>query len=215
MLIAQFLGILQACLRIPSLGFCYPQIASIFMANDSARVAVTLFSWSHSLAIEGDPVYGELSMLFLLELSTIPPVAEQLAIDGVLGQISGANVTGYLRSSIVNPLSDSAGNQRCYSIWVRGMLPLLLNILSAVGDAIGTEIALFINQFPNLLKQSSEAFDTPETSRTLPRGTFKHITLSMCSEIHSLSLIMYILRGFRQSDRGADIPDVKWDISNM
>ena len=154
-------------------------------------------------------------MLFLLELSTVPPMAEQLAIDGLLGQISGANLTGYLRRAIVNPLKDSAGDQRCYNLWVRGILPLLLNIMSAVGDAVGTEVVLFVNQFPNLLKQSSEAFDTPEISRTIARGTFKRITLNMCSEIHSLSLIMYILHSFRKSDGGAGIPDIKWDVSNV
>jgi nuclear pore complex protein Nup188 len=187
----------------------------MFAANDSARVALTLFSWSDKLAVEGDPIYGELSMLFLLELATIPPMAEQLAIDGILGQIGAANITGYLRRSVVSPFTDSAGIQRCYNIWVRGILPLLLNVLGAVGDAIGTEIALFINQFPNLLQQSSEAFDTPETSRTVSKHTFKHITLSTCSEVHSLSLIIYILHGFRQSDGGTDTPDVKWDTSNM
>jgi nuclear pore complex protein Nup188 len=155
-------------------------------------------------------------MLFLLEMSTMPSMAEQLAIDGLLGQIGSANITAYLRRGNVSPFADSAGIQRCYNIWVRGILPLLLNMLDAVGDSIGTEVAIFINQFPNLLKQSSEAFDTPETSRTVTRGSTKHITLSICSEVHSLSLIIYILNGFQQADGGTiDIPDVKWDAANV
>lgn len=177
---------------------------------------MALYSWSDSLAIDGDPVYGELSILFLLELSTIPPMAEQLAIDGVLGQISAANITAYLRRGVVNALVDSAGVQRCYNIWVRGILPLLLNILDAVGTSIGTEVAIFINQFPNLLKQACEAFDTPETSRTVRKGMLKQVTLRSCSEVHSLSLIVYILAGFRQANGGVPgIPEVKWDVSNM
>jgi nuclear pore complex protein Nup188 len=142
------------------------------------------------------------------------PMAEQLAIDGVLGQIGAANTTSYLRRSVINPFADGAGIQRCYNIWVRGILPLLLNILDAVGNSIGTEVALFLNQFPNLLKQSSEAFDTPETSRTVSKGISKPITLNICSEVHSLSLIIYILHEFRQADAGTrDIPEVKWDAN--
>ena len=210
------LGVLQACLRIPGIEFYYTQIVHMFSANDSARVATTLFSWADSLAINGDPVYGELSVLFLLELSTMPSMAEQLAIDGVLGHIGAANITTYLRRGNVSPFADSAGIQRCYNIWVRGILPLLLNVLDSVGDSIGTEVALFINQFPSLLKQSSEAFDTPETSRTITKGSTKHVTLSTCSEAHSLSLIIYILNGFRQADGGTmEIPEVKWDTSNV
>lgn len=214
LLTSLLLGILQACLRIPGIEFCYNQIVHMFSANDTARVAMTLFSWSDNLAIDGDPVYGELSMLFLLELSTMPSMAEQLAIDGILGNIGSANITAYLRRGNVSPFADSAGIQRCYNIWVRGILPLLLNVLDAVGDSIGTEVALFINQFPNLLKQSSEAFDTSETSRTAARGSTKHITFSTCSEVHSTALIIYILNGFRAAGV-VEIPDVKWDAANV
>ena len=207
-------GILQACLRVPGIEFYYTQIVHMFSANDTARVATTLFSWSDNLAIDGDPVYGELSMLFLLELSTMPSMAEQLAIDGILGNIGAANITAYLRRGNISPFADSAGIQRCYSIWVRGILPLLLNVLDAVGDSIGTEVALFVNQFPNLLKQSSEAFDTGETSRTVTKGSTKHIAYSTCSEVHSIALIIYILNGFGVSGV-AEIPEVKWDANNV
>ena len=210
--IALLTGVLHACLRIPGVELCYSQIVSMFAANDTARVATTLFSWSDKLAIDGDPIYGELSILFLLEMSSIPSMAEQLAIDGVLGHLGAANIIAYLRRGNVSPFADSAGIQRCYNIWVRGILPLLLNLLDAVGPSIGAEVALFLNQFPTLLRQSSEAFDTPETSRTVTKARAKHITLNICSEVHSLSLILFILNGFREEALGAmEIPEVKWD----
>jgi len=207
------LGILQACLRIPGIEFCHSQIVHIFAANDTARVVATLYSWSDKFAIEGDPIYGELSLLFLLELSTMPSMAEQLAIEGILGSIAAANITAYLRGGNVSPFADSAGIQRCYNIWVRGILPLLLNLLHAVGESVGTEIALFLNQFPNLLKKSSEAYESAETSRTAPKNSTKHISLSICSEVHSIALVTFILNAFRET--GADIPDVKWDAANV
>ncbi|KAH8820040.1 nucleoporin-like protein [Xylogone sp. PMI_703] len=214
--IALLTGILQTCLRIPHIEFFYSQIVTTMASCDAARVATTLFSWSDNLAIDGDPIYGELSILFLLELSSMPPMAEQLAIDGVLGHISSANITNYMRRGSVSPFADSVGPQRCYSIWVRGILPLLLNLLDAVQGSIASEVSLFLNQFPSLITNSAKAFDAPEISRTASKTQPKYITLSMCAEVHSLALISYILNIFRERQAGVvDIPEVKWDSASV
>ncbi len=209
-------GILQSCLRIPGIELYHTQIINIMASNSTPRVALTLFSWSDKLAIDGDPIYGELSMLFILELSSIPLMAEHLAIEGVLGHVASASIASYLRRGGVSPFADSAGLQRCYSIWVRGILPLLLNMLDAVQASIATEVALFLNQFPTLLAQSEDALDAPETSRIVPRGQTKYITLAICSELHSMALLTFILNGFRDLLNGTtDVPDVKWDAAGV
>ncbi|RFU34596.1 hypothetical protein B7463_g1730, partial [Scytalidium lignicola] len=212
--IALITGILQTCLRIPHIEFFYSQIVTTMASCDAARVATTLFSWSDNLAIDGDPIYGELSILFLLELSSMPPMAEQLAVDGVLGHISSANITNYMRRGNVSPFADAVGPQRCYSIWVRGILPLLLNLLDAVQGSIATEVCIFLNQFPGLISDSAKAFDAPELSRTVSKTQPKYITLTMCAEVHSLALITFILNIFREKLAGmVDIPGVKWDAT--
>lgn len=208
-------AILQACLHVPGIEFSHMQILESMASFDIARVATTLFSWSDRLAIDGDPIYGELSTLFLLELSNIPELAEQLAIEGTLGHISNANITSYIRRANVSPLSEGLGPQRCYSIWVRGILPLLINILDAVGESIAAEAAIFINQFPKLLQQSIEAIDVPHSriGVTMPPP---HITYSMVSEVHSLALLIYILSNFRASLAGiTEIPEIKWDSASV
>jgi nuclear pore complex protein Nup188 len=214
--LALITGILQSCLRIPGIELYHPQIVNMLTQAAIPRLAVTLFSWSDSLAIDGDPIYGELSMLFLLELSSMPLMAEQLAIDGVLGHIASANITSYLRRGGVGPFAESAGLQRCYSIWARGILPFLLNLLDAVQASLATEISLFLAQFPNLLKQSEQSLDAPETNRIIARGTVKYITLTICSEIHSMALLSFVLNGFRETLKGTiDIPEVKWDAAGV
>jgi nuclear pore complex protein Nup188 len=214
--IALLTGIMQSCLRIPGIELYHPQIVSMMITNSTARVATTLFSWSDTLAIDGDPIYGELSMLFLLELSSIPLMAEQLAVDGLIGHISSANITSYLRRGNVSPFADGAGLQRCYSIWARGILPLLLNLLDAVQGSLATEVAVFLNQFQSLLTQCEQALDAPETNRIMPQGQTKYITLITCSEVHSVALLTFILNGFREVLMGSvDIPVVKWDAAGV
>lgn len=213
--IALVTAILQTCLQVPGIEFSHQQILGAMAYHDVARVATTLFSWSDKLAIDGDPIYGELSILFLLELSSIPAIAEQLAVEGTLGHISTASITSYMRKANVSSLSEGLGPQRCYSIWVRGILPLLLNILDAVGSSVAAEIAIFLNQFPKLLQQSVEALDVPPTAMRRTMSPMR-ITYAMVSEVHSLALIIYVLSVFRSSLAGiTDIPEVKWDSASL
>jgi nuclear pore complex protein Nup188 len=209
-------GIMQSCLRVPGMELYQSQIVNMLTQAGIPRLVLTLFSWSDSLAVDGDPIYGELSMLFLLELSSMPLMAEQMAIDGVLGHLASASITAYLRGGKVGPFAESAGLQRCYSLWARGILPFLLNLLDAVQASIAGEVSLFLAQFPTLVKQSEQALDAPETNRIIQKGAVRYITLTICSETHSMALLTFILNNFRNNLKGVtDIPEVQWDASSV
>lgn len=215
-------AILQACLSVPGIEQCQVQVLNIMSSYDVLQVATSLFSWADRLADKGDPIYGELALLFLLELSALPTLAEQLACDGLLGHLTSANLSGFMRRANVSPLSDNAGAARCYAIWAKGILPILLNILGALGATIAPEVAFVLNQFPNLLRASVERLEAPGLNRTtsntssllLPRGeggSAHFVALVAVSEVHSLALLTRVLAAFR-ANNSRDIPEVVgWD----
>ncbi|KAI9834347.1 MAG: hypothetical protein M1826_004273 [Phylliscum demangeonii] len=228
-------AILQTALDVQRLtdgtGYHAQQISNRFAEQGTARVASTLFSWSDRLApagSDGDPIYGELAMLFLLALSSLPWMAEHLAVDGVLTQISNGSATDPLRrpGALRQPITDPRA-LRLYSIWQRALLPLCLNLLRAVGAGIAPDVAHFLNQFaPQLRQASSHSFDTKPlaslaTSTSAPRTrsalVAPIITAGMTSEAHSLALLHRILHGFRAAGSAAgllpaDIPPLQdWD----
>ncbi|KAI1326095.1 nucleoporin subcomplex protein binding to Pom34-domain-containing protein [Xylariaceae sp. FL0255] len=207
-------AILQACLCVPGMDQSQTQILNILAAHDAVQAAVSLFSWADKLAEEGDPVYGELSLLFLLELSALPLVAEQLACDGLLNQITSASLADYLRRSNVSPFADSVGAQRCYSIWARGVVPILLNILSSLGATIAPEVAYVLNQFPTLMQSSIERLEAPSNNQRRGNRDRAFITPISVSEIHSLALVTRVLGALR-SNNARDIPAVEWDSSAL
>jgi nuclear pore complex protein Nup188 len=218
--IALITAILQTCLRIPGIEHRHTQITHMFAGLNVSRTATALFSWSDTLAIDGDPIYGELSMLFLVELSSVPPLAEHLAVDGVLAQLSTARITDYLRrgGSNISPVAEIAGSQRVYAIWTRGFLPLCLNLLFAVGAPLGPEIAAFLNQFTPLLTQSAKHLEAPDSDRTATTSARQTLlTLPLLSEVHSTALILYILTTFRTTGvpGGVKIPEVQWDAAGV
>ncbi|KAI0538494.1 nucleoporin subcomplex protein binding to Pom34-domain-containing protein [Xylaria digitata] len=207
-------AILQACLCIPGMDQSQTQILNILAAHSTVQASVSLYSWADKLAEQGDPIYGELALLFLLELSTLPLVAEQLACDGLLDQITSANLATYLRRPNVSPFADSVGLQRCYSIWSKGIVPILLNMLSALGATIAPEIAYVLNQFPNLLQSSIDRFEAPGDNQRRGRRDMAFVTPLSVSEIHSLALIIQVLGALR-TNNARDIPAVEWDSATL
>ncbi|KAL2271878.1 hypothetical protein VTJ83DRAFT_1249 [Remersonia thermophila] len=154
-------AILQACLSVPGIEQCQVEILNIMSSHEVLQVATALFSWADRIADKGDPVYGELALLLLLELSALPALAEQIACDGVLGHLTSANLAGFMRRSNVGPFSENAGAARCYAIWAKGVLPLLLNVLGALGATVAPEVAFVLNQFPGLVRASAQRIEAP------------------------------------------------------
>lgn len=205
-------AILQACLCLPGVDQVSGQVLNIMVSEDVGQAATSLLSWADKLAVKGDPVYGELSILFLVQLSNVPVIAEHLASDGLLGQLTSANITTHIQRPNVSPSADNVGAQRCYDIWAKGILPLLLNVLSApgLGPNVATEVACVLNQFPNLLQSSIDRIEAPGMSRTTIRGSSQYVTLLGASEINSLALLTRVLGKYR-SDFNHEIPEVSWD----
>ncbi|PKS10052.1 hypothetical protein jhhlp_004677 [Lomentospora prolificans] len=203
-------AVLQACLGVPDMAQQQTQVLNIMAAHDAMHVACSLFSWSDKITDNGDPVYGELSLLFLLELSKLPMVAEQLACNGVISQLTSANLTRFMRRGVISPFADNVGAQRCYSIWAKAMLPLLLNLLTAMGTTVAPEVSYVLNQFPSLLKSSVERFEAPGTSRTASKEAMHYVTLLTAMEVHSLALLTRVISALRQNNN-RDIPEVQWD----
>ncbi|KAK4994630.1 hypothetical protein LTR66_005381 [Elasticomyces elasticus] len=205
---------LQSMLRVPGMQNQHHQIAAVFMDNNTIRYTTSLFSWSDQVATAletADPIYAEISTLFLLELSAVPLLADKMACEGVLSQLSTANVTGYLRRPIGSGPFDEP--VRMFSVWSKGILPFCLNLLDTVGAPVAAEIANFLNSFPHQLKRAQSSLEnlTP-TPRQPHAGS---ITLGIASEAHSLALIWRVLEHLRAAGAAegvvpAKIPQLLW-----
>ena len=206
-------AILRTSFAIPGITRNTDHLLTAFADNQTAHCASTLLSWSDQLVTDNDPIYGELSILFLLELSSVPTLAESLAAEGVLLRIADTNIIKYLRQP--KGMGPFDAPIRLYAIWSRGLLPFLLNLLHAVGAPIAAEIAGVLNSFSSQLGRASSAFGDEALSPTLKKSP-NPITLSMASEAQSLAVLTGVLLNFREAGASAgivaaDIVEVKWD----
>lgn len=219
-------ALLQSILRVKDIASLHSQIVLIFTNNNVTRYAASLFSWADQLAFDsskngsGDPIYGELSISFLLELSTVPLMAEAMAVESILAQLSAATLCQYCqRGQGMGPFDEPV---RLFAIWSTGMLPLALNLLDAIGAPIAAEIATFLNQFQPQMARNAQSLE----SRSLPasrRGAAPipgAITLSLANETHTLALISYGLNHAREAGAAAgvvssEIPALEWDAESV
>ncbi len=212
--LALITAVLQACLSVPGIEQCQDQIINMMSAHKVFNGAASLFSWARKLGDTGDPIYGELALLVLLELSALPTVAEQMASGGLLATLLRADVVVSMRRPSVSPLAENAGAARCYGIWAKGFLPILLNILGGVNNAFSaSEVATTLNTFPNLLQASTQRLEAPGLSRTVARESPQFVTLTAVSEVHSLALLTRRLDSFRINSR--DVAEVDWDAGSV
>lgn len=198
-------AIFQSILRIPAIEPLLSLVALRLSDSNATRYAVALFSWSDRFtAEEDDPIYGELSVAFLAEMSNIPSMAEFLAAEGLLAQLSSATIMGYFRHGGGMGPFDSP--PRMHAIWSRLLLPLCLNMLVAVGESFAAEVTAFLGNFPEQLGRVGESLDAG------------HVVLNAAAELHNLALLSMILERFRTSPTAAllgEVPELKWDRAGV
>ncbi len=209
-------AILRSIFHIPDLTRNTTHLLSAFSDAQSARCASTLFSWSDQIATNGDPIYGELSIHFLLQMSSVPALAESLAVEGVLSHILSTNLVRLLQSRPFGPFDNPP---RMYAIWARGILPLLLNLLHAVGAPLAAEISAALNTFPHQLARASNVFAANPRAPTKDLSA-EYITLSLASEAVNLALITTVLQTLCEAGASAvviaaQVEEVKWDRAQI
>lgn len=214
-------ALLQTILRIPDVASVHTHLTLRLCDTAVHRYAIALFSWSDKLTVlssvshdsttssrpstDGnvDPIYADVTLSFLHTLTTIPQMAEYLATEGILSQLSTAPILAALRNPPTRQSRSSARSvtqppigygpldqpTRFHHFWSRSLLPLTLNILHAVGASFAAEAAAFINTFPAQLERASGCLSAPNGG---------DITMNEASELATLSLLSLSLEKYAQ-----------------
>ncbi|EXJ93279.1 hypothetical protein A1O1_01671 [Capronia coronata CBS 617.96] len=205
--VSLLLTLMQGILRLPTLSQFSVELSDRISSSGAASSCILLYSWSHLLTgpnFDHEPRYAVSSIQMLASLSSLPRVAEELAIEGVLSRLLTSKTTESLQRV---PGGASHVDQRpscatLYKIWSTGLLPLCLNLLHAVGGAMAPEISSFLNQFPNQLLRASTSFMLSPQSRA--EGT-DVLTLALASEAATLALLSRMLEAYREAGASAAI----------
>ncbi|KAK3673450.1 hypothetical protein LTR78_006684 [Recurvomyces mirabilis] len=212
-------ALLQAVLSVNGVGIAHAQLAEAVANSSLVRSALSLYSWADQLGeltMEQDPIYGETAMNTLVQLSTIPPIAEQMAMQGILLSISSTNLSNYFRKPAGKGPWDEPG--RMFTIWSEGILPLCLNLLEAVGAPLAAEVSVFLNGFAEQLLRAERAFRTSGGRRQHPHSG--DVTLGLVKEAYALvhiglTLKADLARAAAEGLSAAEIPVLNYDLESV
>ncbi|EPS40769.1 hypothetical protein H072_5341 [Dactylellina haptotyla CBS 200.50] len=179
------IGIMQTILKFNGLEPVHEHLVTHLTNHGTIRVATILFTWASKLAevptgSDGnpDPLYGEISIMFLVKLSALPILAEQIALNSVFNSLSEGDLATKIQAGQLLPTTTP----RLHNIWSKGFLPLLLNVLFALKKRVAPEIAMFLRSFNRQIIFTMSYLSKPE-----------YVTLSHLEEITDLSAILILL----------------------
>lgn len=205
--VALILTIFETILRMSRLTEFAVEASERLISSGVIQSCLLLYSWSHTQIksqIDGEPTYADSCLQFLAALSSLPPVTEEMAVEGVLSRLLTARVTQTLQS-----VPDGVGHldrrPHClvlYRLWSTGILPICLNLLHSVGAPIAAEVSVFLNQFPKQLDRASTAFISEPQSKSRDSNA---ITLTVANEAATAALISFILSSYRSAGASAAI----------
>ncbi|KAF3080264.1 hypothetical protein TWF102_000436 [Orbilia oligospora] len=179
------IGILQTILSFDGLEPVYEHLVSHIANHGTIRVATILFTWASKLVdtpadvnSTPDPLYGEISIMFLVKVSALPVFAEQIALNSVFNSLSEGDLAMKIQAGQLLPTTTP----RLHNIWAKGFLPLLLNVLFALKKRVAPEIAMFLRSFNRQILSTITYLSKPE-----------YVALSHLEEVTDLVAILVLL----------------------
>jgi nuclear pore complex protein Nup188 len=110
------------------------------MDHSTIDAAVRLYATSHQALIDEQPVFAELSLQYLVTLSSAPRVPEQLAVAGIISYIMESPISSILQSNDIR----APGSLILHRVWTRGVLPIIFNLLQSLGSRILRDAVAFL-----------------------------------------------------------------------
>ncbi|SCU89019.1 LAME_0E01948g1_1 [Lachancea meyersii CBS 8951] len=135
-------------------------LASSMNESGIIKTILNVYSSSHLLSFEEEPVLCDLSLTFLTEMCTVKDVAEKLIANGLFSVILESPVSVVIQQGKVNPEVHS----RLHALWSDGLLTITLQILSKFGRKVLPECCLFVSYFGHQIESAISQWSDPSLS---------------------------------------------------
>ncbi|ODV96828.1 hypothetical protein PACTADRAFT_74442 [Pachysolen tannophilus NRRL Y-2460] len=148
------LSILKVMTRLKFSKAVHLKFASSLVENGSIKTIFNLYSCSHIIKINNEPVFAELTLSFIYELVSIRPIAERLISNGLFSILVESPISIIIQKGGIRP----SASLTYHRIWNNGLLSILLTLLSTFGERVLPEIVMFLIYFSNQLTTSINAW---------------------------------------------------------
>lgn len=198
--------ILHKCLTLPGVESLAGAWVLSFKETECCRTVMSLFSNSLNLTVKnGDPIYGELSLLFFQEWLQIVPVAEHFVNEGLFRLLYESPISRQVQRGEV----DATSNLRLYHIWTKGIIGIVLQLMKQLKGLILADAAVWVSYFSKQITRSMERWTD-----------IQYVSFSIIEETSQLLLILYLVKLLCRSDDNYSLltkisNDVVWDPQDL
>ncbi|CAN6663134.1 nucleoporin Nup188p [Trichomonascus vanleenenianus] len=197
----QITMILRKCLNVNGVSSLYPNLAMLMADSGCDRDAMSLFSLAHELKVTGpeyqhfDPtVYDELTLLYLLEWLKVDAMADHFVMNGLLSVLIESPISKLIQHGRIVATTEP----RLHSIWSKGIITIVLELLRQLGTRIVPEVIVFLNFFESQIDS---------TLKSWVEGV-PAITLSLINETWEIILLYDIVHKLCEADQVPQIPKI-------
>ncbi|KAM3164306.1 hypothetical protein ACU8KH_01209 [Lachancea thermotolerans] len=118
-------------------------LASSLNEVGTIKTILNLYSSSHLLNFEKEPVLCDLSLTFITELCSVESVAEKMINNGLFSVLLESPISVAIQQGKITPQHQP----RLHTIWSDGLLTIVLQLLSKFGKRVLPECCLFVSYF--------------------------------------------------------------------
>lgn len=174
---------LRMCLAIPGVSAIYPAVTALMTESECARSVLSLYSYAQNI-VDREDEFCKLTLTYLLQWLDIDTIADHLVSIGMLNVLVESPISQGIHTGGIRP----ATHYRLYSLWVEGILPIVITLLRKLGSRIVFDILFVLDFFSEQVKFALTAWRNPSD-----------LTLEVVTETSQLILLIDLVYKFHPS----------------
>lgn len=137
------LSILKVFMQLRTSQDLHHTMAQLAVDNGTIKALLNLFSYAHLVEVNDEPVFAQLSLMFIQQFLQIDLIAQQLFTTGLLVVLVQSTISQPIRKGGVS----IQATPQYHGIWSSGLLPIFIGLLTKLGPNILSELLLAIQAY--------------------------------------------------------------------
>ncbi|EMG49570.1 hypothetical protein SBY92_004513 [Candida maltosa Xu316] len=215
------LSILKVFVSAQTGSMLHEEMAISIHEHGTIRSLLNLYSFSHSIEVNDEFIFAQLSLMYLLELMSVQVIAEKIVSSGLFVVLLESPISQPIRTGGV---SISQGAQY-YRLWINGILPIIITSLFKLGSSVVPEACVALQMFSKQTQFCIDSWNQDSSSIRISTGLVSETsqilliydlltTLDVSQYLKSIELIdendtvdMKILPGLESESKRDDFVD--------
>ncbi|KAG2736058.1 hypothetical protein G9P44_000148 [Scheffersomyces stipitis] len=148
------LSLLKVFVKMKSSPNLHQEMATLVNDDGTIKSLFNLYSFSHSIEVNDEHIFAQLSLMFIQELMEIEIIAEKMVSEGLFVVIVESPISSPIRAGSTSVASGA----QYHSIWTNGILPIIISSLHKLGPSVIAEVCVALQLFGKQIESCIESW---------------------------------------------------------